>query len=326
MQVTSHVRHSETTYKGWKAHCIEVGDLKVIVTPQIGGRIMGCAYRGQEILYTHKDFEGVVEPQPIGIKELKDIKRANGFRFYGGYKTWISPQDTWQDELPYYDLDSGIYTCSTRRTARDFRVVLKSPVCRESGVQLDKELVFTPSLNLFQIQQGMTNCSDKSVSLGLWDVTQVLRPAYVFIPIRSKTPFADGLKIFDVENKDHAAVLKYVDKRGTYDIIRCTDEIRFKVGSDAEEGWLAGFIPYRKNRWIVFKKTFETFPGTRFGHDCSGEVFNSDERPHLEMEVHAPLISLKSGMRFTWMGQWSFTDIDELPRNRQEIEALFNRI
>lgn len=312
----------EINFKGWKALEVRKGELALVFTPQVGGRISGCSYAGHELFYTQPQFEGILPHGPGTFEELKKTKVEQGFRFYGGYKTWLSPQEEWPEALPFYDLDSGPFEWSQEKTRHEIRVRMTSPVCRESGVELQKEVILRSRDSFVTIIQTMTNRSEKAVSHGLWDVTQVLRPGYVFMPVKADSQFPSGVKLFRTENDDEAAVLNHVRLEKDFAAVQCDNETLFKVGTDAEEGWLAGFFSSGGGQWTVFKKTFQVFPGRPCGHGCTAEVFNSDERPHLEMEVHAPLAKLHPGESFTWEGRWSFAGTSELPRTRADLESF----
>lgn len=303
------------TFKGWKALEVKNRDLRLIFTPQVGGRISGCSFRGKELFYTHPPLEGVVPPPDRASRE---------FLHYGGHKTWLAPQEEWPDALPFYDLDSGAYEWAVEENPSEIRVGLKSPVCRESGVQLVKEVIVNAGPEV-RIRQTMTNRSGRPVSRGLWDVTQLLRPATVFMPLKPRSDFAGGIKVFETENRNRDEVLRHVRSGGRFAAVSCDDSTLFKVGSDSEEGWLMGFFAHGE-KWTVFRKTFQTTPGRPGGHGCTAEVFNSDERPHCEMEIHSALARLAPGESFRWESSWFFAESRTLPSSRDELQPFLDPV
>ena len=50
------------SYSGWDAWRIENGPLALILVPQVGGRIMGLQWHGQELSFVNSACEGRIEP------------------------------------------------------------------------------------------------------------------------------------------------------------------------------------------------------------------------------------------------------------------------
>jgi hypothetical protein len=301
----------ETKFKGWKALKVDSGDLCLHITPQIGGRINGCSYKGRELFYTQPEFEGCVEPRPDSMAKIIETKVRNGFRFYGGYKTWLSPQEEWEEELPYFDLDSGEYESKWKKNSEGLCITLLSPICRESELQLTKQITIPTGTSKVEFIQTMKNKSAHEVNKGLWDVIQILRDGKVRMPLKASSEFPDGFKIFDVENPNREQVRQFIKVEKDVMTVRCDKAVRFKVGTDADEGWITGVFPKGDGKSIIFTQRFQVFHGKVGGHGCTAEVFNSDERPHLEMEVHSPVVNLKPGEEFKWSGEWEFAERTE---------------
>ena len=57
------------SYHGWDAWRIENGPLALILVPQVGGRIMGLQWPGQELPFVNSACEGRIEPP--GLLEEK---------------------------------------------------------------------------------------------------------------------------------------------------------------------------------------------------------------------------------------------------------------
>ena len=308
-------------WRGWDALSVERGDVALVFAPQLGGRVIGCAYKGKELFFTDPACEGEVPPFPGSVEEMLRVKRERGFRLYGGSKTWLSPQEAWPDALPYYDLDSGPWSLTQSSSRTEAVVKLESPACRESGVQIAKEFTLADNSSV-KIRYTITNGSTRAVRYGLWDVTQLDRPGTVFMPVSPTSKFETGVKIFDVESPDPKAALKKLSVQSGCARIECDDSTRFKFGGDSDAGWLVGFVPWEKSRWVVFKKRFHTLPGAPFGHGCSVEVFNSDLTANFEMEIHGPVVTLKPGESSKWESSWHFSEAFRLPQSLEDLSVF----
>ncbi len=94
------------TYMGWEAWRIQHGPLELVLVPQVGGRLMGIQWHGQELSFVNPDGEGRIQ-DVSAIADVHECKRRLGFLLWGGDKTWLAPQNRWTDEVPFIDLDSG---------------------------------------------------------------------------------------------------------------------------------------------------------------------------------------------------------------------------
>jgi hypothetical protein len=316
----------ETLYKGWKALEAEAGRLKLVFTPGVGGRITGCLFDGRSLFFTDPVLEGKPIPAPGSFDEMKRVKRERGFCLYGGYKTWLSPQGAWPDAVPYYDLDSGPWTASFREEPEAVRVTLESPVCRESGVRLKRSVFMGAAEPRVAIEETIENAGARPVRHGLWDVIQLVRPGFVYLPVAEKSRFEDGIKVFREETPGRDAALRLLETSGGMASVRCTEAVRFKFGTDSPQGWIAGFFPAREGRWIVFGIAGEVPRGASWGHGCSAEVFNSDGSPNFEMEIHGPVRELAPGETFRWRTRWAFGEADGLPRSRRDFGTFVRPI
>ena len=88
------------TYKGWDGCRLERGPLALVLVPQIGGRVMGVQWRGQELSFVNPDYEGRVE-DVAAIADVHARKRQLGFLLWGGEKTWLAPQSRWTGDVPF---------------------------------------------------------------------------------------------------------------------------------------------------------------------------------------------------------------------------------
>ncbi|MFQ5776683.1 MAG: hypothetical protein ACE5IP_01600, partial [Terriglobia bacterium] len=150
----------ERDYLGWQAYWIRRGKLELVLTPQIGGRLMRLAWNGADLAFTQKEFHGVVEPLQA-VSDLHAKKREFGFRLYGGDKTWLGPQSRWTDAVPFLDLDSGSYTARLEKNSpEEIQLAVVSPVDRETGIEITRTLRLAASRPGFQVTHRLRNASD----------------------------------------------------------------------------------------------------------------------------------------------------------------------
>jgi hypothetical protein len=285
------------TYLGWPAWQIQQGPLELMLIPQVGGRVMRFAWEGENLLFTHPDFRGCIEP----IDQVEDVhvaKRQMGFRLWGGEKTWLAPQDRWTDGVPFLDLDSGAYTIDiVADTAEQVCVRMTSPVCRETGVQIVRTVTVRGEQACVQVAHELVNTSSHPVTWGLWSVSQFLKPASVYLPRGHHSCHPDGVKTFIEEGQSSQVRAQMVQAIGGLAQIRCQDAVAFKFGVDATEGWLFSICDRPDHGPIGYLTTYPVFANQPYGHACSAEVYNSDHLPYFEIEVHSPLLCLAPGER-----------------------------
>ena len=54
---------------GWRGLRLTAGDVSLVITPDIGGRIMSLTFRGEELFYVHTDEAGV----PFDLSGIEDL-------------------------------------------------------------------------------------------------------------------------------------------------------------------------------------------------------------------------------------------------------------
>lgn len=291
----SAVTLQEHTYLGWPAWRLANGLIELELVPQVGGRIMRFALQGEDLVFTHPELRGCVEP----VTQVGDIhakKRDMGFRLWGGEKTWLAPQTRWTDGVPFLDLDSGHYTIDIlQHTPHEVRLRMQSPICRETGVVVSRTITMRQQEQQIDLTHTLVNASAQPVTWGLWSVSQLLKPAQVYLPRRIDSPYPGGVKTFDDEGESCSARPRVVHEVGTLARITCQDVVAFKFGVDASEGWLLGVCDRPGYGALGYLTTYPVCPDQPYGHGCKAEVYNSDVLPYFEIEVHGPLVRLAPG-------------------------------
>lgn len=283
---------------GWRGIALSLGELRLVVVPDIGGRVLSMEYGGQEIFFVQAEHTGEV----FDFSQVADLlaeKRRLGHRLWGGDKTWVSPQRDWQGGVPPLELDAGKYDYQIT----DDGVHMISPICRETGLRIER-VVRMPEQHRVVLTESLTNHSDAVVRRGLWTVTQCRRPWSVSFPAASVRAYAEEGESLALESR----IVKPVGL-GWWQV-QCDDALHFKYGALASRGVIVARAPRSgvAGRDLVFTRIFNTDPCLPYAHDASVEVYNSREYDYLEIEIHAPLESLQPGQSVVQTQEWHVSE------------------
>ncbi len=299
----------ETDIWGWKAIKLASGRVSLTIAPQAGGRVVSLTLDDVEAFFTLPELRG----RRFEIASAKDVRQKKarlGWLHYGGYKTWLAPQERWTDGLPFLDLDSGSYRVSIDEKPDVASVRLTSPVCRETKMELTRTVSMSTGGRI-TVEQAMTNRSSGDVMWGLWDVTQVGGPGLAVLPVADQSRFPLGVKAYSNEGRSQEMINRYVRVDSGLATIRCSEIEPFKYGTDSMEGWIAGLLERSDDRWLAYLKTFQPIRGASYPHEATVEVYDSGTLPYFELELHSPLQRLAPGETYAFSEQWG---IDWLPK------------
>lgn len=301
------LRVETTELLGFPGYRYTNSDLSVTLVPELGGRIMAFGPPGCNLLYNNSEMTGF---KPVfAAKSPEDAaaeRKRNGFLLHGGEKTWLSPQQDWAGP-PYADLDHGRYDWAETMTAQGAEIVLTSPICRETRLRIVRRISIPHAGPGIRIVQRLENHGAGTVTKGLWQVTMLRRPAVVELPVLTsrRSAFEDGIKNFMDTDLYRSKLTRQLHGDGYK--LSCDDDTLFKVGTDLGSGTaravfdLTGADGGRSSVSLV--KSFPVTTGP-FGHGCMIEVYNSQDRPYLELEVHSPLYRLKPGEAAEYALDW----------------------
>lgn len=305
-------------YKGWTSWHIQRDPLELVLVPQVGGRIMGLRWRGEDLFFTQPEREGCVEDLSR-VTDVRTKKRAMGFPLWGGDKSWLAPQSRWTDGVPFLDLDSGAYDLTLDREGPD-RVVVRmtSQRCRETGVEITRIVDVPARSNCWTVTHRLLNRSRNEVEWGIWGVTMVLRPGKVYLPRKPASKFPQGVKTFSEEGESDTIRDSVVSELGSLAVIACGEPQAFKFGVDSGEGWMLA-VHEAKGGLIGYRKRVSVFPDRTYGHGCVAEVYNSDRYPYFEMETHGPLVRLMPGESFELVEDQELMEMAGWPASEQQV-------
>jgi hypothetical protein len=161
-------------------------------------------------------------------------------------------------------------------------------------MQMTRTVVVNAHQPGWRVTHGLQNCSDQMAEWALWDVSMVYRPGRVYLPRRMDFQHPNGVKTFPEEGESVTARDSVVTELGGLAVINCGEPRKFKFGVDAEPGWALGIFDTAEVGLMGHLKQFQGLThGGPYAHGCTAEVFNSQEYPYLELELHSPVIALK---------------------------------
>ncbi len=306
--MSSQVRIQSITAHGWDAYELNVGNLSVIFAPSIGGRIISLKFCKEEFLFVQKDHAGETfshdELGTTGMtqEELDAKKRTMGFRVWGGDKTWVAPQANWREAIPPLSLDAGKYKIEIQGT----KVYMQSPIDPETGLQITREIILHAN-NRLELKQGLHNRSKTIISCGIWDVTQILRNIYVYVPVLTKEiiPYPEEGNSVDLLGE----IISSASEK--WSRIRCDEAVHFKYGAKPKEGRIITLKPStKKNGFLIMERFFSVDNQAKYAHNAIVEVYNSPNMSYAEVEVHAPFQKLQPDESTYHNQEWNFRHIE----------------
>ncbi|MFX3635849.1 MAG: DUF4380 domain-containing protein [Candidatus Pristimantibacillus sp.] len=278
----------ETECLGFRSLSIDNGIIRIDIVPEIGGRVMFFGYPDHNLLFTNSELQGIKAVYEAKSPELLQEERLKqGLMLYGGEKIWLAPQEEW-GHAPYVDMDHGEYSCEVKRENDCTKIILTSPICRETQLQLTKTLTIQQGEAHVHFGFQLANYGEKPISKGIWQVTQLNRPAEVRIAANHANKLRYSSYYGNAAVSEEGAMI-----RNSVDHAE-----RYKFGVSSDRGELSvhmGAVQLHQNMSV----NDATYP-----HGFMFEVFNSDRYPYFEAELHSPLLTIEpqssAAFEITW--------------------------
>ena len=258
-----------------------LGDLKLIVTTEVGPRILYFGPSGgPNMLLVRAEHEG-----------LKD----GLYHSYGGHRLWIAPER----KPNTYASDSFPVTVSFL----DGGVNLSSPV-DEFGIQ--KSMSINVRSSFFEIQHEVANLGVKPVTLAPWAITVMTPGGEVVVPQNPTRPQADD-NLLPIQNivlwgYSDMSDPRYIWGRKVIRLRSTDDDNPTKFGAFVH----AGLVAYC-NLGHTFVKRFYTYHDEPLpDRGCNFESYT--KAGMLEVETLAPLQTIPPGEKSdTHVERWTLT-------------------
>jgi hypothetical protein len=163
-------RVETVAFEGWKAEEISNGRVKIVIVPQLGGRVMQVYFDGHPYLFVNPKYKGqYISPEEAAAKGQHWIN-------YGGDKIWPLPEGT-EDEHhwpgPISDaLDDGNYDFKVLSQGAECKVRLDGPPDARTGLQYTREISLRGDSTEIRFHAVMKNVANHAIQWSMQSVTQ----------------------------------------------------------------------------------------------------------------------------------------------------------
>lgn len=282
--------------------CIELnnGSTRVVLDPNIGGRVLVYEINGKNILYFDKAHEGITDGY--------SIQRIDAGRFDFGPTRVLPKRDLyfkgkWKAEI------TG--ELSARMT---------SQVDPALNVLVVRDFVLDKKTSRLSCTQTFTNIGKEAKYLCAWGRTFVHGGGISLTPINPHSRYPDGHIGYLQCNNQNVMVYQHAEDPN----VRIRDNILETLGTtnyskfvmDGEEGWMAYLSPED----LMYIKTFEFFPNKKYGEmtAATASIWQFEDRIY-EIEPYGPLERVEPGQSISFTENW---DLIEYPFPEDKLADL----
>jgi hypothetical protein len=283
-------------------------EVKALITPAVGGRILRYELFGQNILFEN--------PRTLG----QTLAGAGGWFLMGGSTTDLGPEA--RDLPSHLNLVLGPYQI---KSTRDHGVVVTSETDPATGVRVEREILLDPETGDLGLTHRIINTSTHEITNCVWNRTLCRSGGFVLLPLARPSRFVAGWSI------RHRVEEKYL-----YDGLRpASPSIKVlngvlvaetkagpptKFGADSDAGWIA----YVQGRLLFV----QYFPYEIGGHyaDAGNSVTAYWDETLTELEPMSPEFRLKPGESHTFPEKWSLILLPEEVTSFKQARAAVGKI
>ena len=269
-------------YNGWDCVRLTNGMVELIVTREIGPRILRYGFVGGANVF------GEIIADRGGKFEKGWVNR-------GGHRLWIAPEASpWSyepDNLAYAEVVAIAGGIQTRQNPGPI-----TPVEKRMDIVLDS---VTGGV---RVNHHLTNRGDEPVRLAVWAISVMGVKGTVIVPLPKKVPHDPCL--FPTQHWALWSYTDFADPRWElgHDYLRLHQDPDIfspqKVGLRHREGWVA----YQKDD-LLFVDAFEHLDEATYPDDgVNFEAFTNSE--FLELETLGPLVTLEPGESASFLECW----------------------
>lgn len=285
------------SYAGWK-NCLRIDNsvMELVVTTDVGPRIVSCGFKGRENLF----YNNPAEMGTSGAKEYVG---------YGGHRLWAAP------ELPKRTYYPDNFPVNVKTLADG--VSLTSSVETTTGIQKTMEIHMDANEPRVQVRHAIKNCGLWPVTLAPWALSVLAANGVAILPIKPRD-FDPDLKL-----PSHAISIwpytRMSDPRFTWgdDYILLRQDTRAerptKIAVMNESGW-AAFVLNN----TAFIKLFTYVPGANYT-DFGSNLQSWTNNVCLELETLGPIQSLDLEETVTHNETWCLAENVPTPHNDADV-------
>ncbi len=316
-------RVQSATFEGWKAEELSNDWVRLIIVPQLGGRVMQVTFGGHAYLFVNPKFKGKYVPPNEAAKTGKLIN-------YGGDKIWPLPEGRDDDQHwagPISDaLDDGEYKFSILSQGSTCAVRLEGPADPATGLQYSREIGIANESPQISFHAVMKNASGHPIRWSMQSVTQYdtadardpmkyNHDFWAYAPINPKSAYVDGYHVragladdpsFEVNDGLFTLHWLYLEN---------------EVWLDSDAGWLAvvndaskyGMVErfqyafgaeYPGKASVIFYKNGAALELDENGMPTLRSANWQDAPYYMEAEINSPMIGLDPGGSYAMDTAW----------------------
>lgn len=286
-------------YHGYKCSPLTNGVVRLLVTQDLGPRILSFGFEGRGNLFAVlPDF--VTSCPGVGL-----------FYFHGGHRLWCAPEEPIHTYLPdnmpveIISVDDGF--------------LITQPTEPRTGLQKSIEIRLQDDCALVTMSHRITNQGTERVAFAPWAITMFRTGGVAVLP-QSKQ--ATGL----LPNRS-LALWPYsnltdpnVQWGDDLVLVRAGMESAFKVGFPNPRGWLAYWLDD-----TLFVKRADFDPRAQYlDLGSSSECYCNGQ--FLELETLAPILTVAPGDSATHIETWELYEGVKRPDNEKDAQVLANNL
>ena len=318
-------RVENVDFKGWQGKQVSNPWVRLIVVPQIGGRLMQVTFRGHDYLFVNPQLAGKYMPP----------SQDQWFN-YGGDKLWLLPEGN-DDEQHWRGnsdvLDDGPYTARDLSEGKGCGLELVGVPDPQTGIQFSRTIRLESDSPHIAFRASMTNVSGHGVEWSMQSVTQY-DTSDATDPSRSNR----GFRGITPTNESSGYLNRYHVRTGPAEnpAVTVGDDGLFRVRYahlaaeiwvDSTEGWLAvvdesrayamverfryeEHRPYPGKASVIF---WTNGPSLRFGKDGAASLTDASVAAspfYMEAEINSPMCRLRPGETCALETDWFPTRAD----------------
>lgn len=285
--------------------CIELknDEVRVVLDPNVGGRVLYYEKNGKNILYLNPDHKG--------IKDGMQIKRIDAGRFDFGPTKVIPKRDLyfkgkWQAEI-----------------TGEFSVRMISQVDPAHGIKIVREFVLDKNSSHLSCKQTLINVGNEIKHLMFWSRTFVHGGGICLVPVKPHSRFPDGY--IGYRGTDNGPVMVFSNKnepniRVRENVLETLGENKFgKLVMDGEEGWMAYLSP----KDLLFIKKFNIYPDKKYGEMTAATTSVWQYKDEIyELEPYGPLEAIEPGRSASFTEHWFLRDYAFPENYKADLSAI----
>ena len=270
----------QKAFRNLNCHVVTSGDLELMITLDVGPRIISLSYNNSEnLLYTFPDDFS--------------CQGATDYHHYGGHRLWTTPESIsysyHPENIPVTVVDGWFLSeKDLRNIQKGFRV--------------------TAIPEGFLLEQRLTNLGNDVVESSPWGITMLKGGGFAIFPNEPQAVY-DATSLLPARTLSIWSYTKLHDPRlifgENYTTVKHSETgENFKIGAYVSNGWGACIVDS-----LVFHKTFSGARDVYPDYGANFEVFTCKEL--LEIETTGTMRKLQPGDNVTCKEVWQVFPLTE---------------